>query len=147
MPIHAYTNFTGLIFAVQESTVKPHKLDPSKLFRYTVVIITITPPVLYLTLTTVHEYAVHKARCREAAFKKMAAVASGYMLQTLFTAWVEDYKVTRRARRWFREQGGGKGEDSEEEKDWCWPEGDDPVSSLPKTIAVKVNLTVQTNTV
>ena len=69
----------------------------------------------------------------------MVAVASDCMLRTLFTAWLEDYKVTRRARRWFREQGGGEGEDSEEEKDWYWPEGDDPVSSLPKTIAVKVH--------
>ena len=71
----------------------------------------------------------------------MVTVASNYMLRTLFTAWLEDYKVTRRARRWFREQGGGEGEDSEEEKDWYWPEGDDPVSSLPRNIAVKVSHT------
>lgn len=85
-----------------------------------------------------HEYSARKARCRETAAKKMATIASGYMLRTLFTAWLEDYKVTRRARRWFREQGGGEGEESEEEKDWYWPEGDDPVSSLPRNIAVKV---------
>ena len=94
--------------------------------------------LLYFSLTTAHEYSVHKSRCREAAYKKMATVASDYMLRTLFTAWLEDYKVTRRARRWFREQGGGEGEDSEEEKDWYWPEGDDPLSSLPRNIAVKV---------
>ena len=96
---------------------------------------------LSLSLTNTHKYAVHKVRCRATAYKKMVAVASDYMLRTLFTAWLEDYKVTRRARRWFREQGGGEGEDSEEEKEWCWPEGDDPISSLPRNIAVKVDTT------
>ena len=94
--------------------------------------------IIYFSLITAHDYAMRKSRCREAAYKKMAVVASDYMLRTLFSAWLEDYKVTRRARRWFREQGGGEGEDSEEEKDWYWPEGDDPLSLMPRNIAVKV---------
>lgn len=68
----------------------------------------------------------------------MVAVGSGYMLRQLFTAWLEDYKIARRARRWFHEQGGGEGAESEEETEWCWDDGEDPVSSLPRTIAVKV---------
>ena len=67
----------------------------------------------------------------------MAAVCSRYMLRLLFSAWLEDYKVARRARRWFHEQGGERVE-SEEETDWCWDDGDDPISSLPRRIAVKV---------
>lgn len=59
------------------------------------------------------------------------------MVRLLFSAWLEDYKVTRRARR-FHEQGGKEGAESGEEEDWSWPEGDDPVSSLPRPIAVKV---------
>ena len=68
----------------------------------------------------------------------MVTVCSGYMLRLLFTAWLEDYKVTRRARRWFHEQGGVEGVESEEETEWYWDDGDDPISSLPRKIAVKV---------
>ena len=72
----------------------------------------------------------------------MANVASNYVTRLVFTAWLEDYKVTRRARRWFHEQGGAQGDDSEEEREWYWPEGDDPISSLPRSIAVKVQLII-----
>ena len=48
--------------------------------------------------------------------------------------------MVRRARRWFNEQGGGEGVESEDETDWYWPDGDDPVSSLPRKISVKVEL-------
>ena len=84
-------------------------------------------------------------KCRRAAFDVMAKVSSGYMLRSLFTAWLEDYKVTRRARHWFLEKGSGEGAESEEETEWYWPEGDDPISSLPRKIAVKVNSTLGTD--
>ena len=48
--------------------------------------------------------------------------------------------MVRRARRWFNEQGGGEGVESEDETDWYWPDGDDPVSSLPRKISVMVDL-------
>ena len=81
-------------------------------------------------------------KCRSAAFNVMVKFSSAYMLKSLFTAWLDDYKVTRRARRWFLEKGGGEGAESEEETDWYWPEGDDPVSSLPRKVAVKVHTTI-----
>ena len=44
----------------------------------------------------------------------------------------------RREKKWFERQGqGGEGEEGEDEK-WCWPEGEDPVSLLPRKVAVKV---------
>ena len=68
----------------------------------------------------------------------MVTMSKGYMLRLLFNAWLEDYKVARRARRWFHEQGGRERAESEEETDWYWPDGDDPISSLPRKISVKV---------
>ena len=37
---------------------------------------------------------------------------------------------------WF-EHGGSKSE-GEKGKDWCWPEGEDHLSLLPREVALKV---------
>lgn len=59
------------------------------------------------------------------------------MLKMLFYAWLEDYKESRKAKHWFNREAGIEGE-GEDENDWYWPEGNDPISLLPRDIAVKV---------
>lgn len=61
------------------------------------------------------------------------------MKKILFAAWFEDYKETRRAKRWFNREGGGPNGDSlEEDGVWYWPDGEDPISLLPRPAAIKV---------
>lgn len=60
------------------------------------------------------------------------------MLKVVFHAWLDDYKENRRAKRWFNREPGPDGE-GEEESEWYWPEGEDPISLLPREIAVEVN--------
>ena len=55
-----------------------------------------------------------------------------------FRAWLEDYKDSRRAKRWFNRERAGEGEEGEEDSEFYWPEGEDPISSLPREVTVKV---------
>lgn len=61
------------------------------------------------------------------------------MLKTLFYAWLEDYKESRRAKRWFNREAGRDGEGEDAESEWYWEEGEDPISLLPREIALKVS--------
>lgn len=60
------------------------------------------------------------------------------MLKQLFHAWLDDYKESRRARRWFNRETGQEGE-GEDNQEWYWEKGKDPISLLPRDIAVKVS--------
>ena len=57
-------------------------------------------------------------------------------MRAVLGSWVEDYREMRRARVWF-EHGVSKSE-GEKGKDWCWPEGEDHLSLLPRELALKV---------
>lgn len=59
------------------------------------------------------------------------------MVKLLFHAWLDDYKESRRAKHWFNREAGPEGE-GEDESEWCWPEGEDHISLLPREIAIKV---------
>ena len=51
------------------------------------------------------------------------------------------YRTVRREKKWFERQGqGGDGEEGGGENTWCWPEGEDPISSLPKEVTIKVRV-------
>ena len=84
---------------------------------------------------------MHKNRCRRAASNKLHKVGERFMLKILFYAWLEDYKESRKAKHWFNREAGMEGE-GEDENDWYWPEGNDPISLLPREIAVKVKCTL-----
>ena len=60
------------------------------------------------------------------------------MKKIVFAAWLEDYKETRRAKRWFNREGGVNGDSLDEDGTWYWPEGEDPISLLPRAAAIKV---------
>ncbi len=60
------------------------------------------------------------------------------MLKQLFYAWEEDYKESRRARIWFNKREAGEGEGDGSDEEWYWEEGEDPVSLLPRMVAVRV---------
>ena len=71
----------------------------------------------------------------------MFQVGNFYLKKITFHAWLEDYKETRQAKRWFNlSKGGAKGgeEDGEENGEWHWPEGEDPISVLPIEVSSKV---------
>lgn len=92
-----------------------------------------------MTLTKSHSYVARKNQRRLAASSKLHSVGEMFMLKMVFYAWLEDYKESRRAKRWFNREAGPEGE-GEDESDWYWSEGEDPVSLLPREIAVKVSL-------
>ena len=69
---------------------------------------------------------------------KMRVVSDAHMKRVLFQAWLEDYRETRRAKRWFKRERGGREDTSDGEEEWHWPEGEDPVSLLNRHITRKV---------
>ena len=78
-----------------------------------------------------------KVKRRRAACVKVARVGDDFMLKLLFEAWLEDYKESRRAKRWFNREAGADAA-GEEEPEWCWEGGEDPISLLPRDVSVKV---------
>lgn len=85
-----------------------------------------------------HSYATHKNKCRLAASRKLHEVGEKLMLKMVFYAWLEDYKESRKAKRWFKRGEAGLEGEGEDESEWYWPEGEDPISLLPRKISVKV---------
>lgn len=70
--------------------------------------------------------------------ERLRGVSESYMKRVLFQAWLEDYRETRKARRWFKREPGAGEDASDGEGEWFWPEGEDPVSLLPRHVARKV---------
>ncbi len=66
------------------------------------------------------------------------------MKKILFNAWLEDYKETRQAKRWFKRNKAGRGgdESGDEDGEWYWPEREDLISLLPKDVSIKVSRVV-----
>ncbi len=63
------------------------------------------------------------------------------MKKILFNAWLEDYKETRQAKRWFKRTKKGD-ERGDEDGEWYWPEREDLISLLPKDVSIKVSRAV-----
>lgn len=89
-------------------------------------------------MTAAYSYTARKVACREAACCKLRGVGAMFLLRLLFRAWLEDYKESRRARRWFNREGGSEGAGNDAEGEWHWEDGEDPISLLPRDVAVKV---------
>ncbi len=69
------------------------------------------------------------------------------MMHVLDDTWLPVYfsfhlcflRNTKREKKWFERRGQGKdGEEGGGEEQWCWPEGEDPMSLLPREVAVRV---------
>lgn len=89
-------------------------------------------------LHKVHSYTAHKNKCRRASQAKLQNVCDQFVLKLLFYAWLEDYKESRKARRWFSRETGPDGSGNDSDEEWYWTEGEDPISLLPREVAVKV---------
>ena len=61
-----------------------------------------------------------------------------YLKKVTFNAWLEDYKETRQAKRWFNLKTKVGEENGEEDGEWYWQEGEDPISVLPSEVSIKV---------
>eukprot|EP00731_Ephydatia_muelleri_P003564 Em0001g3564a len=88
------------------------------------------------SLTPHHCHSSTRAQKRSEASRKLCSVLNTYIIRAVLGSWVEDYREMRRARVWF-EHGGSKSE-GEKGKDWCWPEGEDHLSLLPREVALKI---------
>ena len=82
-------------------------------------------------------YAAYKNSSRVAGCARLQVIATKMMLKYVFSAWLADYKEGRKVRLWFNHEGRGEGEE-EAEDEWYWSEGKDPLSTLPRIVAIKV---------
>lgn len=90
-----------------------------------------------VSLTRPHIFTARHVAGRRAGCAKLLRLINGHLQKTTFSAWLADYKEVRRTRQWFSHVRGGEGGEAGSQE-WYWPEGEDPVSSLPREVAVKV---------
>ncbi len=90
-------------------------------------------------MTCSHNFTQSKSVRVAAGYEKIRHVSNMYIKKALFNAWLDDYKETRQAKRWFKRiKAGGGDENVDDDGDWCWPEGEDLLSLLPRVVAIKV---------
>lgn len=81
---------------------------------------------------------MRKAKCRRAAVAKLQKVGNEFVQKQLLQAWLEDHRESSRARRWFNREAGSEGAGEDAAGEWYWEEGADPISLLPRDMAVKI---------
>lgn len=94
--------------------------------------------MLYFFNFLSHNYTILKSERRSKGIAILLRLVQLYAKNKLFTAWHSDTIESRKAHLFFQNRGRGEGEG--EEDNWCWPEGEDPLSLLPRDVSIKVDV-------
>ena len=96
--------------------------------------------LLCFSLTLPYNYSMFKTERRLRGIAILLQLLHLFIKRKMFTAWHSDTIESRKAHLFFQNRGRGEGEG--EEDNWCWPEGEDPLSLLPVDISIKVGVVI-----